>query len=150
LLPSTPSIGQVKIQGILDDGVVAPLVSLNVKMITRLPVVFVVVENLNADCDVILPEAVIKELQATKGPQVTIATTEAATGGGNDDENVDDLNDDSKDIDYIGEDDPDGNVENVDYTPVEIVDQDNLDKLIAEQQGIKLLKNFNLKLLMIK
>jgi len=132
LLPSTKSIGRVEIQGILDDRVVAPLVSLNVRLqgdeITRLPVVFAVFENLNADCDVILREAVVNKLQATKRPQVTIANTEAATGGCNDYENHDDMNDDPNDTYDIGEDDPDGNVENVDYTPVEIVDQGNLDK----------------------
>jgi hypothetical protein len=82
---SGQSIGQVKIQGIFDDGVVAQLVPLNIRLCrsgetvtdvaSMMPIVFAVTESLNIDCDAILPYSVVQELQSVGGVVGCVAAT---------------------------------------------------------------------------
>jgi len=151
------SMGSVKIQGIFDNGVVAPLIQLNVAVCddaddnchgSLMPIMFAAVDSMNADCDIIMPEIVIHDLHTNDQPitvsgisgivdgeqkLITDEEHELVMDGGDTIENEETFQDELQGH---------GDYENVDDMPVEIVNPDNLQELIADQHKDESLKMF--------
>ena len=119
------SIGQIKLQGIFDDGVIADLVPLNVKIFSDkdennrslMPIVFAVVKCLNAKCDIILPEIVVQELSSYSKPFINTHMADETSGVHTTNDVEFEVGDSEENVDYSNDDDDQLKSQNIDYTP---------------------------------
>jgi len=146
---NVPTLGQIKVQGIFGDPVIADLVTLQIKRnldpshksegdesynVPSIPVMFAVTEVMAPGCDVIIPADIAAELQTGSSklgithrePTLTIANNSVVSDKG-----------DMTGTTELADDEDDNKVDNIDDPLCNLINQDDSDTqaLIAKQKS---------------